>query len=73
LNLANLNNEGKYKTLKMDITFDDSNEFGTFSGIQCIDLIAQKVKELPELKGIIILLKKLLFLHDLNRPYFGIY
>ena len=55
----------------MDITLDDSNEFGAFSGIQCIDLIAKKVKELPNLKAVIILLKKLLFLHDLNRPYFG--
>lgn len=69
-----MNSKGRYKEFKMDITFEHSIEtycYHIFSGIQCIELVREKIRELPELKPITILLKKLLYQHDLNKPYFG--
>jgi hypothetical protein len=41
------------------------------SGIECCQMVISFMKKYEHLKKVVLLLKKLLFLHDLNVPYTG--
>lgn len=58
----------------MDISFDDSdgdNKSSVFYGIETIQLVKEMIQQQPVLKTLSVVLKKLLYLHKLNMPYFG--
>lgn len=59
------------KKFKVDITFETTLEESTTIGIQCVQLIKDKIQTLPLLKPLTILFKKLLSIHHLNIPYHG--
>ena len=54
--------------LGIDITFED---VGVNLGIDCIEYIKNLCMKFVELKPIVLVLKKLLALNDLNSPYYG--
>ena len=64
------------KSLKVDITFEDSLEVHyspVFYSIESINLIKNKMLHNPFMKPLVILLKKLLSIHNLNVSFHGIY
>lgn len=61
--------------MKVDITIDDSTDTeysSAYYGIEFTDWVHQKRRQLPYLTELVLLLKKLLSLHELNIPYYGI-
>ena len=61
-------------TLKVDVTFDDSTEDEPSCvayGIQSVFLIKQLQRQLPELRPIVLVLKRLLALWKLHNPFTG--
>jgi len=76
LDLSNLGIISTLKTMKVDITFDDSNEkeySSAFYGIQFSDWVAKIKNDLPYLTPLVLILKRLLYLYELNIPYYGTY
>lgn len=63
--------------LGIDITFEDSSQSQQFSytrvnhGISCINQTKQLCMDFPTLKPIVLVLKKILLVHNLNQPYLG--
>ena len=61
--------------MKIDITLDDSSA-GTLSsvyyGIRFTDWVLEVCKQRPNFAGLVILLKTLLNLHQLNVSYYGL-
>ncbi len=62
------------KQMKVDITIDDSRDAEP-SSVRCslmfVDWVFRKAAQLPYLVPVVLLLKKLLRMHDLNVPYLG--
>jgi len=72
-NLGMLRSEWKEQYYKIDITFDyfSEEECPIKYGMQFIEWIFAKKKELPYLFPLVMLVKRLLSLRNLNIPYHG--